>query len=64
MKYIATMETSRYHPAINHGLIDISDDGFFPDGTPIEDFGAYIVQDIPFPNDQAELDQLFFDFIG
>ena len=31
----------------DHGLVEISDDGFLEDGTPIEDLGDYLLADEP-----------------
>ena len=64
-KYLASTTINRYTPAINHGIVDVNDSGFIVggvnDGVPIEDFGAFILRDRPFPDNQQELDQLFLD---
>lgn len=64
-KYLATTTSQRYTPAINHGAVNITDDGFIVgginDGVPIEGLGEFIVRDEPFPDDSDELDMLFFD---
>lgn len=62
-RYLATMNINRYVPAHNHGLVNISDSGILEDGTPVEDFGGYIVSENPLPNGD-ELDQMFFDLVA
>lgn len=62
-RYLATMNVNKYSPALNHGIVEINDKGFLKDGTPVEDYGGFIIQDNPFPANQKELDQMFFDLI-
>lgn len=44
---------------INHGLVHISDDGFANHETPVEDFGMFVIQDMPFPASEDEQFQIF-----
>jgi len=48
-RYLLTMDHNKTTP-INHGLVDISNDGLVNGETPVEDFGMYIISDQPFPD--------------
>ena len=62
-RYIATMEHHGRTDPINHGLVDITDDGFLPCGTPIEDFGMFMVRDKPFTQNIEKLKRFFIRLI-
>jgi hypothetical protein len=52
----------------NHGLVSISADGWVnkgtPDETPVEDFGMYIIQETPFPDNEKDCFNLFMALIA
>jgi hypothetical protein len=44
LKYLYTWRNGEMR---DHGLVEISDQGFLSDGTPIEDYGDYLICDEP-----------------
>ena len=44
LKYLYTFRNGEMR---DHGLVEISDQGFLMDGTPIEDYGDYLLCDEP-----------------
>lgn len=61
--YLATMPLEMYQPPFNHGLVDLTDEGFVNGETPLEDFGAYILSSCPLPQSEEELFFLFYSKI-
>lgn len=57
--YLATMDLYGRRDPINHGLVEIDDQGFLSDGTPVEDYGMYILRHRPLPNDPEKLTRMF-----
>ena len=47
----------------NHGEVWINDSGFLKCGTPVEDFGTFILQDSPFPDDEDQIFQMILDIV-
>ena len=48
---------------LNHGEVWINDQGFLKCGTPVEDFGNFILQDSPFPDDKDQIFQMILDIV-
>ena len=46
-KYLYTFPNGE---TVNHGLVEISDKGILSDGTPVEDFGDYLLVSEPSDN--------------
>lgn len=57
--YLATMDLYGRGEPTNHGQVTIDERGFLPDGTPVEDYGMYILRDRPLPNNPEKLTRMF-----